>query len=189
MSDLFDVKLDPTAKEVRVFGLLWLAFFGFLGLIAWWRPEGLIGAATFLGVAWIVSLIFNPMPRARQLAGIFLPGLLGGIGYAVLHTATPLATVLTVLGAVGGLGALAIWAAPALGKKLYVGWMVAALPVGWTISRFVLGFVFYVVLTPIGLLMRMTGYDPMKRKLDREASTYWIERPKAPEASRYFRQF
>ena len=39
------------------------------------------------------------------------------------------------LWAVGGAGALLIWIAPGAGRQLYVGWMLAAVPIGWTISH------------------------------------------------------
>ena len=32
----------------------------------------------------------------------------------------------------------------------------------------------FLLITPVGLLMRLTGRDPMRRKLDPEAPTYWI---------------
>ena len=47
----------------------------------------------------------------------------------------------------------------------------------------------YAVLTPVGWCLRIVGYDPMNRKFDPSAETYWIERPKRVEPSRYFRQF
>ena len=43
--------------------------------------------------------------------------------------------------------------------------------------------------TPIGLAMRLVGRDPLRRRFDRQASTYWIKRPEQDETGRYFRQF
>ena len=58
------------------------------------------------------------------------------------------------------------------------------------VSHVVLALVYYLVFVPIGLLMRLFGYDPMKRGFDPEAATYWTARdPKASEPKRYFRQF
>jgi hypothetical protein len=67
--------------------------------------------------------------------------------------------------------------------------MLAALPIGWTISHLVLGAVYYLVLTPIGLVMRLLGRDPMQRRFDRSAKSYWIERTPRTDPSRHFRQF
>jgi len=173
---------------VRVFGLLWLLFFGLVGGVVLWKPEGLAGAATVLSTAWLISLIFNRENRLQQLLGVLLPGM-----FAVSSVSAGWVggwNVAASLWAGGAAGAVLIWIAPGAGRKLYVGWMLAAVPIGWTISHAVLGIVYYVVLSPIGLIMRMVGRDPMQRKLDRSGSgSYWIERPPQSESSRYFRQF
>jgi hypothetical protein len=185
---MIEIKTDPTPREVRIFGLLWLIFFAGIGAVAWWKPEGLVGAGVFLAVAWLISLIFNGNDRPRQLLGLFLPLLLGCTGWAV-ESGLPLARVLQMLAAIGVLGALAIWIVPALGRRIYVFWMLAAAPIGWTISHLVLAAVFFLVLFPIGLGMRLVGRDPMQRTFDREARSYWIKRDGQSEPARYFRQF
>jgi predicted membrane protein len=41
----------------------------------------------------------------------------------------------------------------------------------------VIMFLMYVVcFIPAGLIMKIVGYDPMKKKFDKDAKTYWIER-------------
>ncbi len=48
---------------------------------------------------------------------------------------------------------------------------------------------FYLLITPLALVLRLVGYDPLKRKFEREAKTYWVEvEPRASKES-YFRQF
>jgi hypothetical protein len=185
---MIEIKTDPTPREVRVFGLLWLVFFAGIGAVCWWKPQGLVGASMILGVAWLVSLIFNPAPKKPQLLGILLPALFGTLGLSV-QRGVPLSGVLWATGSIGIVGALLIWGLPSLGKSIYLGWMGAAAPIGWTISHVVLGAVFYLVLFPIGLCMRLVGRDPMQRKLDRDAKSYWIERDRRIEPARYFRQF
>jgi hypothetical protein len=185
---MIEIKLDPSPREIRFFGGLCLLFFGAVGAVALWRPEGLVGAAAILGAAWLVSLAFNSADRLRQLGGIVLPGLFAVVGSSVLRGVDP-STVADVLWGVGGLVAVVVWIAPAAGKKLYVGWMLAAQPIGWTISHLVLAAVYYLVLTPIGLLMRLFGRDPMQRHFDRSATSYWVKRPTEADPSRHFRQF
>ena len=54
----------------------------------------------------------------------------------------------------------------------------------------VLALVYYLVVTPIGLIMRLFGYDPMTRRRDCEFESFWVPRGKGdrgPES--YFRQF
>lgn len=78
--------------------------------------------------------------------------------------------------------------APQRIRPVYVGWMVAVFPIGWVVSHAILAAVYFLVFTPIGWLLRATGYDPMERRWDRTATTYWKPRPEPPETRRYFRQ-
>lgn len=46
----------------------------------------------------------------------------------------------------------------------------------------VMGAMFYGVITPAGLVMRLLGKDPMRRKFSPEDPSYWIERePPGPK--------
>ncbi len=81
------------------------------------------------------------------------------------------------------------WLVPRFMRLVFVGMSLLAWPIGFVVSHVILAAVYYLVLTPIGLAMRVVGYDPMHRRLDREATTYWVERDGAPDARRYFRQF
>ena len=48
---------------------------------------------------------------------------------------------------------------------------------------------YYLVLTPIGLIRRISGRDPLHRRFDRDADSYWIARKPASDTKRYFRQY
>jgi hypothetical protein len=52
-----------------------------------------------------------------------------------------------------------------------------------------LALVYYGWITPIGLLIRLFGYDPMRRRLDRTAKSNWIRRKPIKNVDRYFRQY
>ncbi len=81
------------------------------------------------------------------------------------------------------------WAMPAFMKKVYVVWMIAVFPIGWTISHVLLAAIFYTIVTAIGLIMRAIGRDPLQGQFDKSASTYWQPREVPKSTSRYFRQF
>lgn len=96
--------------------------------------------------------------------------------------------------------AAALWAAafvvPAAGlvwpeflRRVYLAASYATLPIGIIASSLVLIFIYYGVLTPIGLALRLTGYDPMRRSFDRAANSYWIRRKTDDAPERYFKQF
>jgi hypothetical protein len=67
--------------------------------------------------------------------------------------------------------------------------MYAAYPIGWTISHLLLLIVYYVILTPVGLAMRLAGRDPLDRSPDPAAESYWVRRTPPDSPARYFRQF
>ncbi len=65
---------------------------------------------------------------------------------------------------------------PAALRPLYKVWMSFAVIMGFFMSRIILGIVFYLVVTPIGLIMRLLGKDILDQKWDRGAPTYWKQR-------------
>ena len=82
------------------------------------------------------------------------------------------------------------WLIPSVMRAVFLGMSYAAWPIGFVVSHVILAIVYYLVFTPIGLAMRIFGYDPMKRGFDESASSYWVTRdPAAAEPKRYFRQF
>ena len=74
-------------------------------------------------------------------------------------------------------------------RVVYVVWMAILFPVGWVVSHVLMGIVFYLVFTPIAVLMRIVGYDPMKRKFEPDAKTYWVRRQPRSGTAHYFKQF
>lgn len=78
--------------------------------------------------------------------------------------------------------------APAWLRLVYLGMCYATWPIGWVVSHAILALVYYVVLTPIGLTLRVFRYDPLSRRFDRSAESYWKARGVAPPPERYFRQ-
>lgn len=81
------------------------------------------------------------------------------------------------------------YAIPPLKKPLFVGFMYAVYPIGLVVSNVILAITYYLVITPIGLLLRLFGKDPMERRLQPQAETYWIEHRTGGDPARYFKQF
>ncbi len=98
-------------------------------------------------------------------------------------------TAAYVLWAVAALSAVLAVVAPSALRGLYVALMLIALPIGFVLSHVIMAVIFYGVFTPVGLVMRLFGRDPMHRRLDPGASTYWIPREPVTDSKRYFRQF
>ena len=73
-------------------------------------------------------------------------------------------------------GVLAVWALlfPATLKPVYRGWMKFGLLLSRITTPLILGIVFFLVILPIALIMRVFGHDPMARRIDKAAQTYRI---------------
>jgi len=121
----------------------------------------------------------------RLFAGLVLPAFSAALAWMV-HGRFPAAVVpLVAIGVVLGIAGLV---RPAIAAAVYRGLTLALFPIGWVVSHVLLAVVYYLLLTPIGLVLRASGRDPLHRKIQPEAPSYWIERdgPRAPDT--YFRQ-
>lgn len=80
--------------------------------------------------------------------------------------------------------------APRFLKPLNLIWFKFGLLLHKIVSPLVMGLLFFVTITPIGLLMRAAGKDPMRLKRDPNAQSYWIIRdPAGPDAQSMKNQF
>jgi hypothetical protein len=136
---LIEAGREPTAAELRLFGVVIAVFFGLAGAVVWWQARA-------------------PVP---------------GI----------------VLGAIGAAAAVVYYAVPPFRRPFFRAWMAAVFPIGWTVSNAILAATYFLVLTPIGLLMRLFRRRMIITRPEGGADTYWIKRPALAERSRYFRQF
>jgi hypothetical protein len=59
-------------------------------------------------------------------------------------------------------------------------WMWLGHVLGWINTRIILGAVFYLIVTPFGLIRRWLGKDPMGRNLRPDLNTYRIPRTSRP---------
>ena len=69
-------------------------------------------------------------------------------------------------------------------------WTRLGVLLGKVVSPIALGILFYAALTPVALVLRFTGQDPLRLKLDRGAESYWIARkPPGPPPDSMGNQF
>ena len=136
---LIELNRNPTAKELRWFGVLLAGFVVLAGAFVRWR----LGDPAAARAIWVVGAVVTG-------------------SYTVV---------------------------PPLRRWIYLGWLYAAFPIGWTVSHLVLAATYYLVVTPIGLLVRWIRGDPLERAPDRSAETYWTARRPTGGVQRYFRQF
>jgi len=137
----------------------------------------------------LLELKRDPTLReVRQFARIWLPAFCAVLAtWAVLRwQAWPVAGTLV---AIALLGVVVEWARPRWMMALFLGWMWASFPIGWLVSHILMGLIYYLVITPIGLIMRTVGRDPLSRRFEPEAETYWTRREPPTDTNHYFRQF
>jgi hypothetical protein len=129
-------------------------------------------------------------PSRRQLLVFSLCWLLfwGIVGLTILHRSGSWPTAATVW-AMGAAIAVVGWIFPPLLRIVYLGMAYLAFPIGFVLSYLLLGVIYYAVVTPIGLLMRLAGQDPLQRRFDADAQSYWVSRKPQADVTRYFRQF
>jgi hypothetical protein len=73
-------------------------------------------------------------------------------------------------------------------RHVYIGMSYVTYPVGFVVSYVVLALVYFLALTPIGLTMRLFRHDPLSRKFEPGATSYWKPRNKTRTPDSYFNQ-
>ncbi len=98
-----------------------------------------------------------------------------------------LAITLAALAVVMGVLALV---KPAFIKPIFVGAMVVTFPIGFVVSKVLLGLIYYGLITPIALVFRVIGRDELFLKDKRAtATTYWLPKVISTDSKRYFRMY
>ncbi|MCB2263000.1 MAG: SxtJ family membrane protein [Candidatus Thiosymbion ectosymbiont of Robbea hypermnestra] len=132
----------------------------------------------------------NPYPSRRELAwfGVAMAAFFALLG-GVVWLGTESRTALILLWTLGAVLALLYYALRPLRRPMYAAWMHLLFPIGWLLSHLVLALMYYLVITPTGLLMRALGRDPLQRRYEPDAASYWV--PHRPEniPSQSFHQF
>ena len=126
------------------------------------------------------SSVHDPAALDRNF-GLSVGSALALFGLLALWRDHPwLAATLLLPGAVLVLCGLLIstWLAP-----LRRQWMRMATAIGALNARIILTVAYYFIVTPVGLLMRLAGRDPLDRRLG-TGDSYWHRRPPEPRPSR-----
>jgi hypothetical protein len=118
------------------------------------------------------SISTNDLPRRTitSFALIVSGALLAIAAYQRWRGAEPwvVLTLVSIAAVLSLLSALA----PSLLRPVYRGWMHFGEALGWLNTRILLTLVFFLVVTPIGLLMRLFGRSPITT---RRRDSYWTD--------------
>ena len=61
-------------------------------------------------------------------------------------------------------------------RPVYMIWMLLAYFIGGIVSRVILTVLFYFVLTPTGLVLRLFGKDVLDKKFEKNRESYWVKK-------------
>lgn len=137
----------------------------------------------------LVRLELSPLPRVQRVFGISLiaTGIVLGL---ILHLAAGASTAALIVGiACLVLGVVPLVATDtAAARAVWVFVSVPALIVGNVFSVVLVTAFFYLMITPIGLILRLARKDPL-RLAPSDAPSHWIETDGERPPESYERQF
>ncbi|MEM6327206.1 MAG: SxtJ family membrane protein [Bacteroidota bacterium] len=148
------------------------------------RSRSPSGPSFLATVAAEVRALDVSVPSLRRF-GLTVGAVFAGIGVFLLWRGEWEWTVVRQsLVGLGGtlmvLGALV----PVVLRPVYRVWMTLAFAMGFVMTRVILTAVFALVVTPIGVVMRLLGKDPLPKHRDASADSYWIVREAPAPSSR-----
>ena len=120
--------------------------------------------------------------QARKSALLVAAVLLGIAAWNVYRGRT---TVVIIFGSSGAALVLAGLFVPAAARAFHKAWMRFAAVLGHVNSRVLLTLMYYLVVTPYGVVTRLVGRDPLRRR-GKAAGSYWVERKATRQAREGF---
>ena len=140
----------------------------------------------------LVDVTTPPSARTQRWFGLSLAALLGLVGFAVGHAAAGSSgwpqVARTTLWGIAALLAAVYYLVPRSQIIIIRLWQYLTLPLAWTIGHALMLLAYFGVFLPIGLLLRLSGHDPLKLRA-RDTDSEWIARTKPESVARYFRQY
>jgi len=145
----------------------------------------------------LVEINFNPDTKTLRQFGVIAFvgfGILAALAYyekfvfsfGLGEARTPVVSTFVALGSIALLFSLV---APRANRILYVGLTVLAFPIGFVLSYVIMGTLFFLIIGPIAVVMRLSGWDAMHRGYDPSAPTYWSAARPARDKESYFHQY
>jgi hypothetical protein len=137
---------------------------------------------------------WNPSLAERRKFGLMIAGgmpLSAALWFLLVHAATGQwhwSVPAWILGIGCSLGLL-LAAVPTLARPFYCFWYFLVCCIDTVVSNTLLTVMFWGVVTPFGLIMRLAGRRPLQKGPVPGAKTYWRPAEKASDPRQYFRQF
>ncbi len=126
----------------------------------------------------------------RQFGWVALFGFpLAGLALTQWPGSLPINTLWVLVGLGVACGLAAVANVPVILRPIYLAMTLLAFPIGLMISTVLLSTIYFLLFTPVGLFFRLTGKDPLERRIDPSAPTYWRTRGTQRAPSSYLRLY
>jgi len=135
----------------------------------------------------LVKINRHPSPRQLRQFGAVSVLFLSGFAAVAVWYRTPMAATGLLLLALAA--ASLAWLAPHRLRAWYLLLSYAAFPIGLCFGLLGLLLVYFLVVTPIGLVLRWAGHDSMSRRWEAARASYWSQRFEPEDSVSYYRQF
>lgn len=131
----------------------------------------------------------SPAPSTGELRrfGLSVGGVFLLIAVVVAYRRGAGAAAVPPLGVVGAVLVVGGALVPRSLRVVYRAWMAGALAMSRVTTPVFMGVIYFAVLTPFGLVMRLAGRRPLARPPD--ADSFWVDRPAGSRRSDLHRQF
>ena len=116
----------------------------------------------------VIAVVFALVSYLKTHAIGHFPLWLGGIGFAV---------------------GIILWLLPQIAKPFYIAWYFLGCCIGIVVGNVLFALFFYLVFTPLGLLLRLRKNPAITKGFNKSAKTYWRNAEKQIDLKRYYRQF
>lgn len=135
----------------------------------------------------MIGIQWNPeRKQLRQFAGIWFPAFCALAGWSIAQKTGHWHDVEMGWIVVGLISILGLVFPPII-RPVFVGLILLTYPIGWVVSHLLLVFIYFGVVTPIGLVLRATGHDSLGTKIPAGQST-WKSPTGKTDPTSYLRQ-
>jgi hypothetical protein len=136
----------------------------------------------------LVEINWNPENKELRKFGLIAIIVLGVAGIILRFVLGVTGIVALFIAAAGLFIFIVTLISARAGRIIYLAMTLAALPIGLVMSVLLLGTFYFLVLTPVGLVFKLLGRDPLVRKFEPDSPTYWTTRKHTDDHERYFHQ-
>jgi len=137
----------------------------------------------------IIEIDYNPSRKKLRdfgLIALVASIVLSLVLYFFKHVA--IHWIFIILGA-GALIFISSLISAKLTRLIYLGLTYLTFPIGYVLSFVIMSIFYFLIITPVGIVFRISGKDPLHRKYDKAAKSYWLKRQSPDRLDRYFHQF